>query len=974
MFIKKDQESGYAHMNGDVGKIPAGHQMYPTTHEHYNMSVVGGTPAGDYGLVMNGIESSESHGEHQSTTTSSRGSSSSNAANMNYNADSAAFHPDTGIPLDKLKQMLSTQLEYYFSRENLANDTYLLSQMDNDQYVPIWTVANFNQVKRLTKDIKLITEVLRESPNVQVDEEGLKVRPNHKRCIVILREIPDSTPIEDVKGIFSGENCPKLVSCEFAHNNSWYVTFENDDDAQRAYRYLREEVREFQGKPIMARIKAKPMNRLPISSVPSAVVNMKNGYRTPPGTATPVGAPAPAASAVFEPAPSYQPPPPPPPHTSHQRFLYTNSSTLPPAINYANQLQIYAFQQQPFYHPSMLPHWGPTGQAYFDIGSVFPVNGLAQPTSFTKAQNPRYAARTSSRLVSTRSKARQNSDYRNSISENSLTSSPVGSRPNTKSSSSGGGGGSGGIVNSNSGSSNTSSSTGNQKTHADASRNGTTSNGPTSSESSHLPNKNSPDSNPSTSTASQQRVAVTSNSQDCTQQYIQSKDAALPPRRRKKEDDTSHNNNHITSRTAEGGRSSGHKFDLEADAFPPLPAHIVETPSSVSTSTPANSTVIPDQSDNHLNDEPQQLTWENGIVPVNNATAGYKSKTEDTLNSNGVLTEDTEESSQFLQKSGTNASSQMQINYKSGSKTDVSSTTKRTQGSADFSTITSSSSSSSTLSSSNASKSNSYANSSNSNSSSSSSGGAGSTVSAGSGAGKLNGCSTNATSACPNQKAVASGSVNGTATSFSSAASGGGASGSNSSSTGSSQVPKGVPPVCPANANSETSSSGQRLSYAQVAQHHKEKSEIEKLQQNAASATAAPVTAATTPAAATSNATASATSPPATAAAAVNSHPVTNSANTNSQPSPSASKTTHVAGVSNSTNATSFVDNEKKDGVHTQSTKQGANNGGSQRERSGRGSRQNQTTSEREREKDHPPGKNSRRERREHGSKFSQTS
>lgn len=84
-------------------------------------------------------------------------------------------------------------------RENLANDTYLLSQMDNDQYVPIWTVANFNQVKRLTKDIKLITEVLRESPNVQVDKDGQKVRPNHKRCIVILREIPDNTPLEDVE-------------------------------------------------------------------------------------------------------------------------------------------------------------------------------------------------------------------------------------------------------------------------------------------------------------------------------------------------------------------------------------------------------------------------------------------------------------------------------------------------------------------------------------------------------------------------------------------------------------------------------------------------------------------------------------------------------------------------------------------------------------------------------------------------------
>uniref|UniRef100_A0A2K6NQ96 HTH La-type RNA-binding domain-containing protein n=1 Tax=Rhinopithecus roxellana TaxID=61622 RepID=A0A2K6NQ96_RHIRO len=140
--------------------------------------------------------------------------------------------------------------------ENLSKDLYLISQMDSDQFIPIWTVANMEEIKKFTTDPDLILEVLRSSPMVQVDEKGEKVRPSHKRCIVVLREIPETTPIEEVKALFKSENCPKVISCEFAHNSNWYITFQSDTDAQQAFKYLKEEVKTFQGKPIMARIKA----------------------------------------------------------------------------------------------------------------------------------------------------------------------------------------------------------------------------------------------------------------------------------------------------------------------------------------------------------------------------------------------------------------------------------------------------------------------------------------------------------------------------------------------------------------------------------------------------------------------------------------------------------------------------------------------------------------------------------------------
>lgn len=83
---------------------------------------------------------------------------------------------------------MKKQIEYYFSEENLQRDFFLRRKMDPDGYLPISLIASFHRVQALTQDVNFIIESIKDSSDVEVSEDGIKVRTKHE---------PEKWPILD---------------------------------------------------------------------------------------------------------------------------------------------------------------------------------------------------------------------------------------------------------------------------------------------------------------------------------------------------------------------------------------------------------------------------------------------------------------------------------------------------------------------------------------------------------------------------------------------------------------------------------------------------------------------------------------------------------------------------------------------------------------------------------------------------------
>ncbi|XP_038986931.1 la-related protein 1A-like isoform X2 [Phoenix dactylifera] len=105
----------------------------------------------------------------------------------------------TQEPLD-LRANIVKQIEYYFSDENLQKDHYLISLLDEQGWVSISKIADFNRVRKMTTNISLILDALRSSELIEIEDDKIRRRNDWSKWIPALAQQAVSTKSQPTEG------------------------------------------------------------------------------------------------------------------------------------------------------------------------------------------------------------------------------------------------------------------------------------------------------------------------------------------------------------------------------------------------------------------------------------------------------------------------------------------------------------------------------------------------------------------------------------------------------------------------------------------------------------------------------------------------------------------------------------------------------------------------------------------------------
>lgn len=141
---------------------------------------------------------------------------------------------------------LIAQLEFYFSQDNLIQDHYLRSQMDDESFVPILTICNFSKVKQFIEGVSdpeqfIATLVQNKSDVLQVDDLGEKIRAQSGpvKYRLVVREVATHFKQKDVMAMFANCEANVLSAEPTGCNSTWYIGFETESDSIAAMDHLK---------------------------------------------------------------------------------------------------------------------------------------------------------------------------------------------------------------------------------------------------------------------------------------------------------------------------------------------------------------------------------------------------------------------------------------------------------------------------------------------------------------------------------------------------------------------------------------------------------------------------------------------------------------------------------------------------------------------------------------------------------------
>lgn len=158
----------------------------------------------------------------------------------------------------RIKALIVSHLESYLSPENSQKDASLANIAVNGK-VTVNALSRIQVIRNLTSDRELLLEALLESSKFELDPSYSWVtikKKQRERNVLILREIPTETPVEEIKEIFTGfTDLPDIKSIHSDIGNNWFITFNNQDDCMAAALKLSTEGK-FKGESLKVRVKA----------------------------------------------------------------------------------------------------------------------------------------------------------------------------------------------------------------------------------------------------------------------------------------------------------------------------------------------------------------------------------------------------------------------------------------------------------------------------------------------------------------------------------------------------------------------------------------------------------------------------------------------------------------------------------------------------------------------------------------------